>query len=282
MRPDRFLFVVILVCSARTVTADVALNPLFGDHSVIQRDKPVTICGTADPDTPSSLFNGMVAPLGGLRVSGILWYQGEYNTNRHEEYAELFAALISGWRRHFQEAQLPFYWVQLPNYRGRSDDIPDQKWAALREVQTRASSIPATGQAVTIDIGNADDIHPTNKREVGRRLALVAAAHLNGSSEEWSGPILEETLSQGNELRLTFSHATHGLVVRPAASSGFELAGADGMFHPATARVEAGQLVVTSPQVARPKALRYAWRNAPDATLFNAEGLPAGPFRTGP
>jgi sialate O-acetylesterase len=239
------------------------------------------------PANPSAIFNGMVHPLRGLGIKGVLWYQGEANAVRAPEYAALFQAQIRDWRRFFGQAELPFYWVQIANFRVETD------WPRLREAQSRALALPHTGQAVAIDIGDPDDIHPTNKQEVGRRLALIALAKVYGGSgktEEFSGPVVRMARRVGAGLEIQFDHAA-GLVARGGGNGGsgagtrggarsLEIAGENRVFHPAEGRIRGDTLIVAAVGVAEPVAVRYAWRSAPEADLFNGAGLPAGPFRT--
>lgn len=225
------------------------------------------------PANPSAIFNGMVHPLRGLGLKGVLWYQGEANAVRAPEYAALFQALITDWRGFFGRPDLPFYWVQIASYRVDTD------WPRLREAQSLALALPATGQAVAIDIGDPADIHPKNKQEVGRRLALIALAKLYGETGEYSGPVVRETRRGGPVLELAFDHAT-GLTARSGVLRSLEVAGEDRKFHPAVGRISGDRLIVSSAAVPAPVALRYAWRSAPEVDLFNAAGLPAAPFRT--
>ena len=226
---------------------------------------------------PGGLFNGMIAPLAPYALRGALWYQGESNVGRHEEYRELFTAMIRDWRAHWPQGDLPFYFVQLPNY--ADGDAGGRKWAALREAQTAALALPHTGMVVTIDVGEPENLHPTNKQPVGERLALVAEANTYGLAVEWSGPLFESAVREGSALRVKFAHA-NGLALRVTPPTGFEVAGADKIFHPATARIEGKSIAVSTPEVPKPVAVRYAWTNNPAASLCNSAGLPAAPFRS--
>lgn len=223
---------------------------------------------------PSVLFNGMIDPLVPYALRGVLWYQGESNGWAPVEYRRQFPALINFWRAHFGRADLPFYWVQLASYE------TSHPWPALREAQSLALSLPHTGQALAIDIGEADDIHPRNKQEVGHRLALIARARTYGESVEFSGPVLQQAGREGRTWRLQFAHADGGLVVRGDTVQAVEMAGADRVFHPAVARIDGDTLVVSSDAVPEPAAVRYAWRSNPPANLYNRADLPAAPFRT--
>ena len=221
----------------------------------------------------------MISPLQPCALRGILWYQGESNVERSAEYAELFMAMIRSWRAGWQQGDLPFYFVQIANYLERKDGTGRQ-WARLREAQAAALALPATGMAVAIDVGQADDVHPTNKQEVGRRLALVALAEAYGLGVESRGPRFAGAEREGGSLRVRFAHADSGLVCRGPRVQSLEAAGADRSFHPAAGRVDRDTLLVSSAEVGDPVAVRYAWSNAPEANLYNGAGLPAEPFRS--
>jgi sialate O-acetylesterase len=228
------------------------------------------------PARPGGLFNGMIAPVQPFAMRGILWYQGEANADRAGEYAELLAAMIHSWRAGWDQGDLPFYVVQLANF----GDKTNRAWARLRDAQAQALGVPATGMAVTIDIGNAQNIHPSNKQDVGRRLALIAKAKVYGIPGEYSGPLFEGSAREGNALRVRFTHAGAQLVSRGGPPTALEIAGADGVFCPASAAIEGDTLLVSSWVASEPVAVRYAWTNAPDANLYNGAGLPAAPFRS--
>jgi sialate O-acetylesterase len=225
------------------------------------------------PGNPSQLYNGMVHPLRHAAVRGVLWYQGEGNAVRAREYAALFAASIRGWRDTFGQPALPFYYVQIANF------TVDTDWPGLREAQAQALALPATGMAVAIDIGDPDNIHPTNKQDIGHRLALIALAQLEHRAVEYSGPVYEDATFAPGAVRICFTHA-EGLQARDGLVMALELAGSDRVFHPAEGRIELDQLVVTSRAVPVPVAVRYAWASAPRANLYNGAGLPAAPFRS--
>lgn len=240
----------------------------------------------------SGLYNGMIAPLVPYALRGAIWYQGENNTGHPSNYQALFSAMITGWRAHFGQGDFPFYWVQLANFNGGDND--GTNWAFLREAQTETLTLPNTGQAVTVDIGNVHDIHPRDKKDVGRRLARLALARTYGLKVVDSGPVMTKAERVGAGFRVTFKEAHGGLIYPLNTLDGFELAGADKVFHPAEAKIDDpaevfrpsktkidGDIVfVTSAKVPEPVAVRYAWRNAPVAGLFNVEGLPAMPFRS--
>ncbi|MDR1192065.1 MAG: sialate O-acetylesterase [Verrucomicrobiales bacterium] len=229
------------------------------------------------------LYDGMIAPLIPYGIRGAIWYQGESNAGRARQYRTLFPALIANWRQDWGEGDFPFYFVQLANFRPRLDQPAKySEWAELREAQTLALALPNTGMAVTIDIGDAADIHPRNKQEVGRRLALNALAKTYGRDIEYSGPALRDVNISGNQVTLTFDHAGKGLVNGNQAGGprGFAVAGADRKFYWAEATVSGDTVTVSAAEVPAPVAVRYAWADNPAADLYNADGLPASPFRT--
>jgi sialate O-acetylesterase len=226
---------------------------------------------------PAGLYNAMIAPLVPTPFRGVIWYQGEANAPRASEYASLFKGLIRQWRADFG-TDLPFYFVQLANY-DRQFDKTKVTWAYLREAQEEALALPNTGMVVTIDIGEVQDVHPRNKQEVGRRLALIARHDLENEPVEFSGPLFESATREGPEMRVVFTHA-NGLKAAGAGLTDFELAGEDRKFVPATARIEGESVIVRAASVPVPIAVRYAWHNFPQASLFNSDGLPAAPFRS--
>lgn len=259
-------------------TADEAAAKAAG--KAFARAKPRLPEGPGSRWLPAGIYNGMIAPLVPYTLRGVLWYQGETNAARHTEYASLFTAMIKQWRADFAR-ELPFYFVQLANFESGAGNRGDS-WAYLREAQARALKLPATGMAVTIDIGDPKDVHPKNKQEVGRRLALHARKQVYGEKIETDGPIFSSAKRDGAAMRVTFTHAT-GLRLEPAKGDGrvsFEVAGADQVFVPAEARLDGQTLLVSAPSVSAPVAVRYAWRNSPDARLFNRASLPAAPFRS--
>lgn len=227
---------------------------------------------------PGALFNGMIHPLLPIAVRGVLWYQGENNANRHQEYPELFAGLIKQWRETFRDPELPFYFVQLANL-NRETDPERTQWAYMREAQATALSLPNTGMAVAIDIGESDDIHPKNKQDAARRLGLLALSGVHGHDVEASGPVVE-SIEPGDGVMKVTLQSKSPLVLKYGNGSGFQVAGADRKFYPAKATIENFQIVVASEEVPDPVALRYAWHNDPEVSLFNEAGLPAAPFRT--
>jgi sialate O-acetylesterase len=229
--------------------------------------------------TPASLFNGMIHPLLPYAIRGALWYQGESDVGRASEYTKHFPALIAAWRAHFGEGDFPFFWVQLAGFAWPGKES-GQLWALLREAQSKALSLPATGQAVAIDIGEVGNVQPRNKQEVGRRLALLAKAKVYSIPVDYSGPAFSRITIEGPSVRVHFSFAGEGLTASGKPLQSFEAAGADHVFHPASAEIEGDTVLVESAEVRLPVAVRYAWRDAPEANLYNGAGLPAAPFRS--
>jgi sialate O-acetylesterase len=236
--------------------------------------------GPDDPHRPASLWNAMIAPLTPFAIRGVLWYQGETNALRAWDYQRLMTAMIQDWRRAFDRGDLPFLFVQLANFRPNPPTPGASWWAEIREAQRLTLGLPNTGMASAIDIGNPDDIHPLDKQEVGRRLALAARAIAYGERVVPSGPLYDGVTLEGARVRVRFRHVGGGLVLDTAKGSSFTVAGLDGQFKPATAVVDGETLVVSSPEVPAPVAVRYAWQDDPVTSLRNKEGLPASPFRT--
>jgi sialate O-acetylesterase len=235
------------------------------------------------PNTfPSQLYNAMIAPVIQFPVKGVIWYQGESNAQEAYLYRSLFPEMINDWRKKWNN-EFPFLWVQLANYMA-PDSVPAQsEWAELREAQSMTMSLPKTGQAVIIDIGEAHDIHPRNKRDVGNRLALGALKVAYNKDIVYTGPVYRSMEKKDDKIVLTFSNTGSGLWVRDKYGyiKGFAIAGADQKFVWANAFLEGDKIVVYNAVVRDPVAVRYAWGNNPDdANLYNKEGLPASPFRT--
>jgi sialate O-acetylesterase len=232
---------------------------------------------------PTVLFNGMISPILPFGIKGAIWYQGEGNTDEAELYRTLFTAMVRDWRKRWGQGDFPFYVVQLSGFQAPRDQPGESNWAAFREVQSSLQkSVPNSGMAVTIDIGNAQDIHPLSKEEVGRRLSLVALAKTYGKPLEYSGPDYERMEANHGKIRLHFTHAGSGLIAKGGGPlKRFAIAGADRKFFWGDAGIDGATVVVSSPQVPNPVAVRYAWDINPDGcNLFNADGLPASPFRT--
>jgi sialate O-acetylesterase len=230
----------------------------------------------------SGLYEGMITPLLPYEFRGALWYQGESNALTAHQYRKLLPQLIANWRDTSRQKDLEFLIVQLPNH-GAIPEVPGESaWAELREAQLMTvEHVPHTGLAVTIDLGDPKNLHPPRKREVGERLALWAMGTVYKEPIEYSGPMYETMTVSGNEARVRFSHTGLGLDARGDAElHGFAVAGADRKFHWATARIDGDAVMVSSPEVANPVAVRYAWGDSPHCNLFNKDGLPASPFRT--
>ncbi len=229
----------------------------------------------------TSLYNGMIAPLLPLTLTGTLWYQGESNTDAAWQYRTLLPALISDWRGRFAQGDTPFLIVQLPNHMGRGTRPETSAWAELREAQALAArAVPGCALAVTIDIGEAENVHPLNKQEVGRRLALLAEARVYRRPVACSGPRYRSQTVEGGAVRIFFDEAEGLAAADGQALTGFTVAGSDRRFKWAAARLDGATVVASSPEVPAPVAVRYAWANNPACNLTNASGLPAAPFRT--
>jgi sialate O-acetylesterase len=237
------------------------------------------------PQWATNIYNRMVYPLLPCAIKGAIWYQGESNAPRAEQYRKLFPAMIRDWRKQFGQGDFPFLFVQLANYGNRKEkpkDPADSDWAELREAQTMAlSAVPNAGMAVIIDIGETNDIHPKNKQDVGKRLALAAQKIAYGRDDaEFSGPSYREMQVQGEKVRVKFDHAK-GLKTRgDSPVKGFAVAGEDKKFVWADAKIEGEDVIVSSPQVAKPVAVRYGWADDPEVSLYNGADLPMSPFRT--
>ncbi|HEY0009723.1 MAG TPA: sialate O-acetylesterase, partial [Tepidisphaeraceae bacterium] len=236
--------------------------------------------GPNDQGQPSGLYNGLIHPLIPYAFRGAIWYQGEANVGGNEGYGRLFPAMIKGWRAQLGQGDFPFYWAQLSSL----GDNVETKMAFFREAQGKALALPATGQAISIDVGDSANIHPGRKMPVGRRLARIALARTYGQKIIDSGPVFKEAKREGAGFRVSFTlkDGQHRLVTMLKTVEGFELAGADRVFKPARAEMdkERNTLLVTSAEVPDPVAVRYAWRDFPNASLYNREGLPAAPFRS--
>ncbi len=230
--------------------------------------------------TPTALFNAMVAPLVPYSIRGVIWYQGESNVGRAAQYQKLFPALIQSWRKAWGQGDFPFLFVQLANYLPRRPEPTESAWAELREAQLLTlKTVPKTGMAVAIDIGEADDIHPRNKQDVGKRLALAALAIAYGQKIVYSGPIFRSLRREANRVRIFFDHVGSGLIAKGDKLVGFAIAGEDGKFVWANALIEGNSVVVWSEKIMRPVEVRYGWADNPECNLYNREGLPASPFR---
>lgn len=242
---------------------------------------PPSVPDANNPNVVTVLYNGMIAPLLPYAIKGAIWYQGESNAGRAAQYRDLLPAMIRDWRHHFGVGDFPFYIVQLAAFQPVYEQPRDNDWAELREAQAlTAKNLSHCGLAVAIDIGEANDIHPKNKAEVGRRLALCALAKTYGKDVEYSGPWYRSMKVKGNRVQLSFEHLDGGLAARGGELQGFAIAGADRKFVWAHASIEGKNVVVYSPDVPRPVAVRYGWDINPVCNLYNQVGLPAVPFRT--
>jgi len=233
-----------------------------------------------NPNRTSLLYNAMISRLIPFNIKGVIWYQGEANTDRADQYRELFPLLIQDWRKQWNY-DFPFYFVQLANYMPQISHPTESAWAKLREAQLNTLHLDKTGMAVIIDIGDAKDIHPKNKQEVGRRLALVALVKTYKQNVTSSGPVYDSYKIIGNTIIIKFKHANHGLEAKNNDQlKGFAIAGADHKFYWANATIKENEVVVSCNEVEFPMAVRYGWADNPDCNLYNTEGLPATPFRT--
>jgi sialate O-acetylesterase len=248
----------------------------------LAKTTPVPVNVSNNPNVPTVLYNGMIAPLLPYGIKGAIWYQGESNAGKAYQYRSLLPTMIEDWRKRWNEGAFPFYIVQLANFQQSSATPTEDAWAELREAQLMtAQHLPNTGLAVIIDIGEAGDIHPKNKQEVGRRLALAALAKTYGEKIEYSGPEYKSMKVEHNQVRLTFDHVGGGLTTKGDEKlTGFAIAGDDHKFAWADAKIEGNTVVVSSPGVSNPVAVRYAWHINPVCNLYNKAGLPASPFRT--
>ncbi|HOB74636.1 MAG TPA: sialate O-acetylesterase [Phycisphaerae bacterium] len=237
----------------------------------------------ADPATnpwkPAGLYNAMISPLVPFAVRGAIWYQGESNAPRAYQYRKLLPAMIKCWRDVWQQDQFAFLIVSLANFQAVKDEPGDDDWAELREAQAMTAAQPGNGLAITIDVGEADDIHPKDKQTVGRRLMLQALKVAYGKDVVASGPVYDSMHIEGAKVRIKFKNA-EGLVAKGSVPTGFAVAGEDRKWQWAHADIEGDTVVVWSPRVPAPKAVRYAWAHNPICNLYNAAGLPAVPFRT--
>jgi sialate O-acetylesterase len=237
---------------------------------------PISFPWHPDPNSwaPAALFNAMVAPFTPLPIRGVIWYQGESNTGpeRAPIYSSLFQTMIQDWRSHWAQGDFPFLFVQIANFNTTGD------WPLVREAQRKTLSLANTGMAVAIDIGDSANIHPRDKQDVGHRLALWARVLSYGEHVEDSGPLFRQAAPQGREMRVWFDHAANGVIGKGGALRGFEIAGADGKFVSANAKIDGSTVLVSSTAVPAPVYVRYGWSADPNCNLYNVEGLPASPF----
>ncbi len=232
------------------------------------------------PYQPAVLFNAMINPIIPFTIKGAIWYQGESNVGRATQYEKLFGSMITGWRRLWQQGDFPFYYVQIAPWKYSGPDNDESGW--LREAQRRVLNLPNTGMAVTLDIGNVENIHPARKKEVGERLALWALAKDYGKNLIYSGPMVKSIDFKNGKAYVSFSFAENGLVLKQSGKNEFEIAEADGKFVPANVKIENNKLIIWNDNVKNPTLVRYAFKNGSEAVLFNAEGLPASGFTNAP
>ena len=240
------------------------------------------LMGQGERNTPHILFDNMIQPLIPYALRGAIWYQGESNASEHHTYARLQQDLILDWRRQWGLPGLAFHLAQLPGFKAPQDHEPESTWARLREAQVAALSLPGVGMAITLELGDANDIHPKNKMPVGERLAQSALAVTYGTGGTATGPIVDRVEIDGSRILCTFRNADSGLVTMDKATPRtFYVAGNDHVFHPAEAVIEGNTVSVSCPAVSEPVAVRYAWADNPAAAnLASGGGLPASPFRT--
>ena len=230
---------------------------------------------------PSELYNGMIAPLMPYAIKGAIWYQGESNAGRAEQYRTLFPDMIRNWRRDWGQNDFPFIAVQIAPWKAIVEQPQESDWAELREAQWLATkSLPHVGMAVITDVGDPKNIHPTKKQPVGERLALAARAMAYGEKLEYSGPLYRDMETKGGKIILRFDHTGKGLEAREGELKGFAICGEDRKFVWAKAEIVGDTVVVSSPEIAQPVAVRYGWADCPVVNLWNKNGLPASPFRT--
>jgi sialate O-acetylesterase len=283
------------------LSADASLMPVFAAWAQMSDDQPQAILSAAaekreddaarranqslpkhawhpDPMSwdPSWLFNGMVAPVTNYPINGVIWYQGESNSrlDRAAMYEKAFPALIADWRKHWHLGDFSFLFVQISSF--TSDATED--WAVVREAQRRSLSVTNTAMAVSIDVGDAGNVHPADKQTVGARLALAARALAYREDIEYSGPLFRQASTESDGVRVWFDHVAAGLVAKGGPLEGFEIAGSDHRFVAADARIEGASVVVSSTQIQTPNYVRYGWKNAPVVNLYNSANLPASPF----
>jgi sialate O-acetylesterase len=233
---------------------------------------------------PLGLFNGMIAPILNHKIKGVIWYQGESNTERAIEYRKLFPALIKNWRAKWNEENFPFLYVQLANFMESKNQPVESNWAELRESQRRALALPKTGMAVSVDLGEWNDIHPENKEDVGKRLALAARVVAYGDKEVVSsGPLYKSMKIRNGKIIISFTNIGSGLMIKGGGElKHFAIASKDKKFVWAKALIDGNSVVVWNTEIKHPVVVRYAWGDNPEgANLFNNEGLPASPFQTG-
>lgn len=263
-------------------SSDKSTLGLVGDWKYqVEFTLPPASSNPETPNRPNVLFNAMINPLIPYAIGGVIWYQGESNASRADQYRTLLPTLISDWRARFGD--FPFLIVQLANFMAAAETPQESDWAELREAQTLTTSkLPKVGQALAIDLGDAMDIHPRNKQDVGRRLGLAAEAIAYGRDIEYSGPVFKEMHISDGKAELSFTHTEGGLKLKGDPNKAFAICGADKKFVWADAEIQGDKVFVSSPAVTQPIAVRYAWGDNPSCNLVNGADLPAVPFRTEP
>ena len=266
------------------VTGDNKRISLAGEWSYqIGRSEMPKIVLVGPNSYPTLLYNAMINPLIPYTIKGAIWYQGESNAGRAYQYRHIFPAMITDWREHWGQGDFPFLFVQLANFKKASEEPGDSDWAELREAQTMALKLPNTGMAVIIDIGEADNIHPRNKQDVGYRLAQNAKKIAYDQDIVYTGPLFKSMKTEGSKIRISFSNIGSGLMIKDRYGylKGFSLAGKDKKFVWAKAYIDGDDVCIFNDAVEKPVALRYGWADNPDdVNLYNREGFPASPFRT--
>lgn len=242
--------------------------------------RPLPLQYSSNQNNPTSLFNAMIHPFTQFKIRGAIWYQGENNESRAYQYRTLFPLMIHDWRT-WWGYDFPFYFVQLPNFKAIEKEPGESDWAEIREAQAGALHLDNTGMAVTIELGDPNDVHPTNKQDVGYRLALIARAKTYGENISCSGPLYHSHKIIGNKIRIRFNHVEGGLKIKgDSVLKGFSVAGPDRKFYWADAIIENDEVIVSSSNVPFPISVRYAWAGSPICNLYNSADLPASPFRT--
>jgi sialate O-acetylesterase len=267
---------------ARFAQEQVRLNEIIANEK--QQDATALAAQQAPPKhswhpneiswSPAGLYNGMIAPETAYTIKGVIWYQGETDSSQERSpmYSRLFPALIADWRQQWQQGNFPFLFVQISSF-----DSPAETWGAVRDAQRRTLSVVGTGMAVSLDVGDPTNVHPSDKQTVAARLALAARAKAYGEKIEFSGPLYRQVTGEGSALRVWFDYAA-GLKSNEPNPESFEIAGQDGHFFPASAKIEGETVVVSSPDVIAPHFVRYGWANVTHANLYNGAGLPASTF----
>jgi sialate O-acetylesterase len=268
--------------SVLQLVSGATITPLAGDWKY--RIESVSKSGVNPNSYPSLLFNSMISPLLPMSIRGVIWYQGESNADHAFQYRTTFPLLINDWRKHFNQGEFPFYYVQLAGYNAANGNSEKgSQWAELREAQTMTLSLPNTGMAVAFDIGESGDIHPRNKQEVSRRLAVIALHNVYKQNIAYAGPQFKSMKMDNNRAIIEFNYADSGMLGKDKWGyiRGFEMAGSDKKFYYAQAKAEGNKIIVISDLIKQPVAVRYAWADdMPEANLYNKEGFPAVPFRT--